>query len=279
MTQATGISTDPVPNDVKPGEAPKQEDKTLPANTPEDQTKEPAKPADTPDPKPEDKTAPKPDDKVEDNKDDKKDAPLDKETWGSTGDEVGDSVLELIQNSGMTTEEAKTFFAEATMSLDPSKIDRDALVAKVGKSTATLILAGVENFTAKEKDRINSINSTLHTAAGGKAEWDTITDWAKNNLDESVRREYGDLINQGGKKAAFVVHDLKQQYAAAGNSDTADTTVVPDANPASKAGTIEPLSSGQYYEKLNALKRSGKSTPAQEDALWKARVAGKNKGI
>lgn len=265
------VKTSVVPAQVIPDGMTNQGNQGTPAA--EDKPKEEPKVDEKPkeEPKPEDKP------KEEPKKEDGDDKALDTETWGTTGDAVGDSVLQLLQNANMSTDDAKALFADAAKELDITKVDKAKVVEKIGAAKAELVMAGLENFISRQKDQNAAVLNTLHTEAGTKEAWDQIAEWAKANVPESERLEYAELINAGGKQAKFAVSDLKARFTAAGNTDPVDTTVTPSA--AATAPTVEPLTQRAYFEKLEALERSGKATQITRDALWKARSLGKSKGI
>ena len=121
---------------------------------------------------------------------------LDTGVWGTTNDEVGDSVLQILQNSGVTPETAKALLYDAVKAGDASTIDRDALVEAVGKANATLILAGIDNFVEKRKTTIQGVLNILHEEVGGKDQWDTMVTWAKANLTEQEIDDYIAMVDQ-----------------------------------------------------------------------------------
>lgn len=212
------------------------------------------------------------DDKEAENK------PLDNDVWGTTGDEVGDSVLTLMQNSGMTTEDAKSLMYDAVVDGDVTKIDRATLEAKVGKEKATLILAGTENFINRSKAKAETIVAEVHTTVGGKENWDAVTTWAKENLPDSDLAEYRDMIDAGGAKARFAASELAARY----NGDSKNTTLQSDTAEIvgdSKANTGgEKLTKAQYVEKIGAAYDRGASE-AEINQIKAARARGRAAGI
>lgn len=205
--------------------------------------------------------------------------PLDTSVWGSTGNEVGDSVLELLQNSGMQPTDAKAILFDAVQAGDPTKIDRDALIEKVGKAKATLILAGVENYVSQTKATAQTILTAVHEATGGEQNWNTIRDWAVKNVPEAERAEYRDMIDAGGAKARFAAAELASRYNADPKNTTLTTAktteIIGDGkpNPTTRATTR-----AQYVEELDAAHKRG-ATPAEIAEINNARAAGRAKGI
>ena len=201
---------------------------------------------------------------------------LDTDTWGSTGDEVGDSVLEVLQNSEITPEEAKALLYDAVKAGDPSKIDRDALVEKVGKAKANLVMAGIQNFTDRNAEKIKATMDVVHTAAGGKDNWEVIAPWAKANMDQDALKEYSDLIDAGGAKAKFAAQELTAAY----NKDESNTSITGDTVEGEtqvNADSGEAIGSREYAERLEVAHRNKDS--AEIAKIQRARQRGRKKGI
>jgi hypothetical protein len=209
--------------------------------------------------------------KVEDTADDDKE--LDQDVWGSTGDDVGDSVLQLLQNSGTTPETAKALLWDAVQAGDATKIDRDALVEAVGKTKANLIMAGMENYVGGIAKRAAEVTEVVNNAVGGNENWKAIRDWAKKTLSDEDMADYADMIDKGGRKASLAAKDLKEQYEAAGHTFAESTEqVTPSGKP--KQETLEPLTKREYFEKLDKLNRQGKLTQELSSQLFKQRQLG-----
>lgn len=205
--------------------------------------------------------------------------PLDKEVWGSTGDEVGDSVLELIQNAGLSVEDTKALMYDAVQAGDVTKIDRDALVEKVGKAKATLILAGVENFVTGQKAKAQTILTEVHTTVGGETNWTTLTAWAKTAVPEAELAQYRTMIDAGGAQARFAAAELASKF----NADPKNTTlqsaktaeIIGDGKPPS---AVVPLNKADYFKQIDAAYARGASQ-AEIDQINAARAAGRAKGL
>lgn len=214
----------------------------------------------------------------EDNSEDGEDKALDTDVWGTTGDEVGDAALTLIQNAGLTTDEAKAFLFDAVTEGDITKVDKDALTEKVGKDKATLILAGVENYVARSKAKAETIVQECHTAVGGEDNWNAVTTWAKENVSSEDMADYVDLIDAGGAKARFAAQELAARY----NGDAKNTTLNADTAEIvgdSKAQTsARAISKAAYVAELEAAHASGASE-AVINEINAARARGRAKGI
>lgn len=203
---------------------------------------------------------------------------LDNSVWGDTGDDVGNSVLETLQNSGVSTEEAKALLWDAVAAGDPTKVDRDALVEKVGKANATLIMAGIETVTAKNNAAIAEVTAIAHETAGSKEGWEKTTAWARKNMSEDDLAELKAMIDKGGRAAKFATAELVSAY----NADPKNTSlnagkgqVTPDAKSTKK---VEGISRLEYGQQMLQLQRRGASQD-EFAALRAKRNAGKAQGL
>jgi hypothetical protein len=204
--------------------------------------------------------------------------PLDKSVWGTTNDEVGDSVLTLLQNSGLTVDEAKAMMFDAVQAGDVTKLDRAALAEKVGKEKATLILAGAENFITRSAAKAATIVKEVHNTVGGEANWSAITGWATKNVAEGDLATYRSMIDAGGAQARFAASELKALY----NADSKNTTLGA-ANAELKGDSGSPqqgrqLTKAQYVAELEAAHR-GNPSPAVINEINAARARGRAAGI
>lgn len=220
-----------------------------------------------------------PDEEVEDVPEgDSEDKELDTSVWGDAGDEVANSVLQTLQNSGVSTEEAKALLWDAVEAGDPSKVDRDALVEKVGKAKATLIMAGIENVTSKNNERIRQVTQLAHEAAGSADNWAKATKWANAKMSESELNELRDMLDKGGRQATFAAKEIVARY----NDDPKNTALsagTAQVKPDGKAtAVVKGITRREYGEQLDRLYRKG-AGEAEFNALRAQRAAGKKQGI
>ena len=206
---------------------------------------------------------------------------LDANVWGQTGDPVGDGVLKVLQRSGITPEKAKALLYDAAQAGDASKINEADLIAAVGETNATLIIAGVKGFISEQSKKAQEIVGTLYEVVGSKENWDTLVGWAKENLTETELDEYVALIDAGGRKARMAAADLRERYEEAGNTGltAGKDTVVPQRRAKAVQEDLTPLSRKDYFEAVQKAHRENKATPERLNALYKQREAGKAKGI
>lgn len=138
---------------------------------------------------------------------------FDKEAWGTTNDETGDGVLQMLHDAGVTPEVGRELLLAAAESGDVSKIDRAALIAAVGKARATLIVAGVENFTARRAAAAADLVKLVHEAAGGADAWAKVQPWAAS-LPEAERAVLNKMLDAGGIEASIAVKTLVDKFNA-----------------------------------------------------------------
>lgn len=202
------------------------------------------------------------------------------EVWPTTGHEVGDSVLSLLKDSGVGVDAAKALVFDAMQAGDPTKIDRDALVEKVGKAQATLILAGVQNFVDTAIRQAQAAVTAVHEAVGGQENWTKVRDWARSALSETDLAEYRAMIDAGGKQAKFAASEMLAAYNA-----------VKDHSTITPAGRVEPrqtelpdageaFTRAQYVAALEKAHLRGRRPTEQELAEINAkRNRGRARGI
>ena len=202
---------------------------------------------------------------------------LDTTVWGDTGSEVGNSTLTLLQNADVSTEEAKALLYDAVVAGDISKIDQEALEAKVGKAKATLILTGVKGFIQETADKNAAIKEVVYEAAGGEQTWNKLAEWAKaSNTDIS---EYAALIDAGGAQARFAVQEITGLY----NADPKNTAISGagkervEPTKGGAAPAVKPITRAEFVEQLDAAHAAGDQKAV--DRIKAARKAGRAQGI
>lgn len=206
--------------------------------------------------------------------------PLDKEVWGTTGDDVADSVLTTLQNAGVEPDEAKALLWDAVKEGDLSKVDMTALKAKIGDAKATLVMAGVTSFVEKQATRNAAIIQDIKSVSGGEENWDKMAAWGKVNLPEADLTEYRGMIDKGGAQARFAAGEIARAYNADPANTTLDTqhvapVVEADAGPGQSARAT---SRADYVLELDAAHR-GNPTEAALQEITAARHRGRAKGI
>jgi len=212
---------------------------------------------------------------------DKDKTPLDHEVWGTTGHEGADAALGLLQNAGVTPDEAKGLLFDAVSSGDLSKVDWKAVEAKVGADKTKLVRIGAESFLKDTADRNTAIIKEVATVAGSKENWDTAAAWAKANLDDGVLGEYKMMIDSGGAQARFAAGEIVSAYNAdAGNTSLTKDTTEPEDGDTTPGQSGEAIDRNEYAQRMAKLHQRGRVPAAAEiEKLNAARARGRKQGV
>jgi len=207
--------------------------------------------------------------------------PLDEGVWGSTGDDVADSVLTTLQNAGVTPDEAKLLLWDAVKEGDLTKVDIPALKEKIGDAKATLVMAGVTSFVEKQSTRNAAIIEDIKNVSGGDENWKLMAAWGKDNLPEADLTEYRTMIDRGGPQARYAAGQIAAAYNADPGNTTLDTAggTAPVVEGDGGAGpSARATSRAEYVAELDAA-HLGNPTEAALQAITAARHRGRAQGI
>ncbi len=198
--------------------------------------------------------------------------------WGDSGSEVGNSVLGYLQEAGVTPDEAKALLYDALQSGDLGAIDKAALVAKLGKNGANIVLAGAKSFLAERQTHAAAVVNDIHTAVGGKEAWDKIAGWASENISETDLAQYRPMIDKGGAAARFAATEITALY----NKDSKNSSIQV-TNTRAEATSASPPARTAYTraQYVEALDKAHKTRASQKefDAIQAARNAGRKQGL
>lgn len=202
----------------------------------------------------------------------------DYESWGDTGTDVGNSVLTVLQESGLEVGKAKELLYDAVSQGDAALIDEAALAEAMGSAAqARIVVSGIKSHVNDIKSKAETIKQSLYAEVGSAENWETLSKWAREHLPEDELAEYIELVGQGGRKAKLAARDLMEQYEEAGNSTLTNTTTVPRT--AKKANNdVQPLSRKEYFDAMDKAQREGKLNESTKAKLWKQRQAGVQAG-
>ena len=202
----------------------------------------------------------------------------DKAVWGDTGTESGNSVLGMLQESGISPADAKAILFDGINSGDPSQIDMEALTAKVGKNAANIIMTGAKNFIAEKTAHNATAITAVHEAAGSKENWDTAVTWARANIPEADLAEYRPMLDKGGAASRFAVAEIMAKY----NADESNSTLAPSTPRAEGTSTSAPASTAttraEYVKQLE-LAHKRRASPKELAVIQANRNAGRKQGI
>lgn len=193
------------------------------------------------------------------------------------GDDTADAVVATLKKTGISVQDAETLLLEGLKDGDITKIDKQALIDKIGKAEAELVYTGVNSFLTAQKAKGDAIIAELDTVFGGEVNRKTVTEWAAKNMPDQQRLELAELIDAGGEKAAYAAQRLLHAYNADDkNSSLGGVQLDPEYQ---GKDSIEPLSRRQYFEQLEKAQKTGKLTEQLKGKLWQARQRGQAKGM
>ncbi|MDG1314507.1 MAG: hypothetical protein P8P29_03150 [Flavobacteriaceae bacterium] len=206
------------------------------------------------------------------------DAPLDTEVWGDSGSDVGNSVLGILQNSGVSTEDAKALLYDAVQAGDVTQIDKAALADKVGKHAAEIILTGTKAFIAETAAKTAEAVKAVHAAAGSKDNWDKASAWASKNIPEDALAEYRPMIDHGGAQARFAVSEIIAAYNKAPQNSSISTTSTRVEATSTSPPARTAMSRAEYVAALDKAHRKGASNK-EIATIQAARLLGRKQGL
>lgn len=202
------------------------------------------------------------------------------------------SAINLMKDAGMTPAEASTIFDEAAQTGDVSKVDRAALVEKIGEDRANLVLAGFNSYVAKEGEAVLQRLNTVQEAVGGADNWSSMIKWARVKAanDTAFRDEVTEInkmMNEGSTTAStLAAKHFKELYNADPKNSTITTVkvdpVVPHNKPAVPAvSSATPISAREYADQMEAADRDlrGTAKVAKLREIQANREAGRRAGM
>jgi len=201
--------------------------------------------------------------------------------WPVTDSQLFNASVQMMQESGMAPGDTDAIFGEYAKTGDASKIDMEALGARIGADKAALVATGVKDFyTTQGRANLAKV-AAAHEVAGGEDNWNTVRDYARNKAatDPAFAKEYerfAGMINQGEVEARMVTQHLVNTY----NADPKNTTL--GAGTATVRGdtkdvsaTFEPFKGGiaEYADAVEAAKGDSKKID-QLNQRWLATKKG-----
>ncbi len=198
-------------------------------------------------------------------------------SWEYSGEESIDAAIDLMKGAGLKGLDAQLIFGASLTTGDLSVVNLAALEAKVGKKTATAVMALARAAVANAATKRQALDKAAAAAAGGADQYKTLVTWAhaKEKVDPAFKKELDDirdLVNAGGKKTAIGVKELMALYAADPTTKGLNNALVkPDKAGAASVGT--PLNRVDFYKEEQKVMNNRSLTPkAREDALADLRL-------
>lgn len=201
--------------------------------------------------------------------------------YATYNDESADSIVGILKEAKIPPSEAKKIFSKAVDSGKAEDIDLKTLQEKLGKEKAALVMIGVKQYHETVGKRNTEIIGVVHAAAGGAAQFKTVSDWAatKEATDPTFAGElaaYRQMMGQGKTGAKLAAAELVKAY----NADPANKSLqvrMTTGETTNSDTTAKGLTRAEYIPLLTAAEKKG---DRQEVArLNAARLAGKKAGI
>lgn len=217
---------------------------------------------------------------------DKARAPLDASVWGSTGHAVADEALRVLQNAGLSTDDAADLLLDAAMSRDPGKVDQKALAAKIGPRRAKAIMEGLAAFSRDMRPKDERLANDVYQHTNGPHGMQRLMEQASAKLSPAEVQNYVIQIGKGGSSARRAIEGL--QAGVTGEAIPLDRRVHVEqygtAKPAPQRKVSAGITSKEYVAALDALHSPGsrlsfEARDRREAGLHEARRIGRENGL
>lgn len=210
-------------------------------------------------------------------------APVEVKEYISLEDPAGQAAIDLLKEAGVSPTDANSIFAKAVESGNLEDVDVDALVAKVGQTKATLIMAGVTDYHTRQSAQDAASIKSVHDILGGEANWNTVRDWAqvKEKTDPAFKHRLNqvrEMLNKGGLYAESAGRELVRMYGADPSTKGLGNSVGLTSGDTFVAPVGQSLTRADYVTELKKAHARGASQ-VEINALYNRRKAGKAAGI
>lgn len=201
--------------------------------------------------------------------------------WDHVGNPSADAAIDLMQEKGMTPEDAQAVFGESLKTGKLSDVDVPALKAKIGDAAAALVMQGIESYHATAEAATQKTVAAVHEVMGGQDNWAKVQDWTQSTNNEaflSKRDDFRTMLNAGGTQAVLAAKEIKAMYEADKgtiNKDLVSGETVPASN-------MEPLSRAAYLAQIKAVENGRDPLPVKarkRSEVRAARALGRQRGL
>jgi len=172
-------------------------------------------------------------------------------------DPVANSVVNLLKKAGVTPVEADTFFSKAVESGDLKDIDLTALVDKVGKDEADLIMIGVKDYHSRNSAAVKLVVDEVHKITGGEEQFTTLKNWAleKEKVDPKFSQEldeYRRMLDGTPTQARLAAQELLKAYNADPKTKSLNIKLTEGDKSGSNNLSLDYISRADYIVALQA---------------------------
>ncbi len=179
--------------------------------------------------------------------------------WPQFQDAAIVATANVLKESGLTFEEAKSLFAKDGVL---GNIDTAALEAKVGKDKAALAMMGVKDYQTRQQAQIDQTVKSVHEVFGGEAAFEKVKVWAVDKAKNDPAflndlNKYKDMFTTGGVSARAAARDLLQQYNASPETSGVQTKMIQGDKTVGTTSNESPLNRLDYMTLLKKAHKEG----------------------
>lgn len=194
-----------------------------------------------------------------------------------TGHQAADAALAMLKEGGLQPADMQFIFGKARQTNNLADVNVAAIEAKLGKTKAALVMAGVTAYYNDNKAKSEAVVNLAHQVAGGKEAWTAVSAWINNRAksDKAFAAEVAETrktLDAGGKNAKLALADLVAQYNADPNTKGLNNSLLKGDGAA--AGQA-PLGRAEYVQ----LCKQHQGNPAMLAQLNARRAAGRQQGM
>lgn len=190
--------------------------------------------------------------------------------------------VNILKEASLPVEETNAIFAEAIEAGDLGKVDKAALVDKLGNDKAETVLVLAQSYMDTVMGEVAAFKKAAYELTQGQENYDAMTKWAneKAATDAEFKTAYDDIRSMVDSKNTRAIKAAVTDLFSLYKNDP-ETTIVADLTVGDKAAStvgMEPLSRAEYTDALLKAQDEGKYA-ALAPELWKRRQAGMKAGI
>ncbi len=191
-------------------------------------------------------------------------------------------VVNIMVDAELPVAEANAIFAEAAETGDLSKINKAALVEKLGQDKADVVLVLAESYYNTEFSSMKAIKDEVHKLVGGEDNFTNMSKWANDKAatDPAFAKDFSELKAMFDSKQPRAINAAAKELFELYKQDpgTTITASLEVGDAAVGSAGVEPMTRREYTEAVAKAHRNG-TYEAERASLWARRSAGQRKGI
>jgi hypothetical protein len=191
-------------------------------------------------------------------------------------------VVRILEESEIPVAEANAIFMPAVESGDLSKINKQALVDRLGEDKADMVMVLAQSYYNTTFSEMKAIEQEAFKITGGEENYTAMQQWIADKAASDPEfakdmEEFRSMVNTNKPRAVkAAITELFGMYRNDPNTTIEAEMEVGDSAP--NAGQVEPLSRMEYAKEINKARRAG-TYESVRASLWKRRQAGIKQGI